>query len=75
MMMVFEGKTRNGVRYKVFNDCAAPRGSKAEREFEENQRRIAREILRAAAERMEDHGGYSSADGRADAAGGESCVV
>ena len=70
MMMVCEGKTRNGVRYKVFNDCAAPRGSKEERLFEENQRRIAREILRAAAERMENNGGNGSTDGRAIAADG-----
>lgn len=69
-MMIFNGKTKSGVRYKVFNDCAAPKGSKEERLFEENQRRIAREILRAAAERMENNGGNSSTDGRAVAADG-----
>ena len=54
-MIVAQGVTAGGVRYRVFDDSAAPRGSAEGARRVDEQRRAAWMILRAEAEMEEEH--------------------
>lgn len=50
-MIVWKGKAANGATVIIHDDLCAPKGSEQERRVIEEQRRVAHEILMAAAER------------------------
>ena len=50
-MIVWQGKAPSGATVVIHDDCMAPKGSEQERRIIEQQRRVAHEILVAAAER------------------------